>query len=194
VRILRGLRILIPVLLLLAAVAAGAAVLSARPAIDGARSRAETDWTPVDDRLGPHYRLLETAATRVATVVGPERTLARQVTTAIERWRESRGGSLAAEVAAANTVEGLGRRLVASARASERVRANRSAAAAVNAFAADPAFTVSAITPPVETFDRAVDRYERERTGLIRSVAAEVLGSEPIPAFTPVPSTPRSAP
>lgn len=193
-RILRGLRILIPVLLLLAAVAAGAAVLSARPAIDGARSRAETDWTPVDDRLGPHYRLLETAATRVATVVGPERTLARQVTTAIERWRESRGGSLAAEVAAANAVEGLGRRLVASARASQRVRADRPASAAVDTFAADPAFTLAAITPTVETFDRAVDRYERERTGLIRSLAADLLGAEPIPVFTPVPSTPRSAP
>ena len=111
-RILRGLRILIPVLLLLAVVAAGAAVLSARPVIDDARSRAEETWAAVDERLGPHYRLLETAATRVATVIGPERTMADETRAAIAAWRDARGGPLADEVGSANAVEALGRRQI----------------------------------------------------------------------------------
>ena len=63
---LRALRILVPVILLLAVVAAGAAVLSARPQIESARSRAEGAWNDIDTRLGPHYRLLGTAAARRA--------------------------------------------------------------------------------------------------------------------------------
>jgi len=189
VRILRGLRILIPVLLLLAAVAAVAVVLSARPVIDDARSRAEEAWSAVDGRLGPHYRLLGTAATRVSTVIGPERTLAREVSAGIAAWQDARGGPLRDEVAAANRVEALGRRLVAAAGTSPRVKADRSAASAVAAFATDPAFTAAAIAAPVTAFDRAVDTYERERTGTVRSLAATVIGAEAIPAFTPVPSS-----
>ncbi|MFM8236608.1 MAG: hypothetical protein ACKOBG_02465 [Actinomycetota bacterium] len=192
-RVLRGLRILIPMLLLLAAVAAVAVVLSARPVIEDARRDAEREWSAVDDRLGPHYRLLATAANRVGTLIGPERTLARQTTAAIAAWRAARGGPLADEVAAANAVEAIGRRLVTAGAASNRVRADRRAADAVSAYATDPAFSAATITPPVTGFDRAVDRYERERTGTVRALAAAALGAEPIPAFTPVPSTPPSA-
>lgn len=192
-RILRGLRILIPVLLLLAVVAAGAVVLSARPVIADARSRAEERWSAVDARLGPHYRLLGTAAARVGEIIGPERTLARQVTAGIAAWKDARGGPLADEVAAANAVEALGRRLVAAAN-SGAVRRDRAAAGAVTAYATDPSFTASAIAGPVDAFGRAVGRYEQERTGAVRSLAANVLRAEPIPTFTPVPSVSPETP
>ena len=183
------LRILVPVILLLAVVAAGAAVLSARPQIDNARSRAETAWNDIDARIGPHYRLLGTAAARMAGIIGPERALATETRTAIARWRAARGGPLAREVAAANAVEAVGRRLVLAADTSEQVKANRSVAVAIDAYAADPTFTATALADPVGRFERAVDRYERARTGPVQSLAAQALRARPIPAFTPVPST-----
>ena len=59
----------------------------------------------------------------------------------------------------------------------------------MDAYAADPTFTATALADPVGRFERAVDRYERARTGPVQSLAAQALRARPIPAFTPVPST-----
>jgi len=115
----------------------------------------------------------------VRSVPGPLHQLAGQVAAACGDWPnlESRGASVSSEVAAANGLESLGRRLVVAARAAPRLVGNTAALALVNAFAA--------LKPPksATAFDAAVDRFERERIRPARSVAARILGYTSIPAY-----------
>ncbi|MDP9332196.1 MAG: hypothetical protein M3Q30_02620, partial [Actinomycetota bacterium] len=96
----------------------------------------------------------------------------------LARWHDVRAHSaLATQVAAANDVEGLARRLVATAAASPRLRNNATVLSALAQFLADPSH------PEALGFNQKVASYEHERRGPVRSVVASVLGDGAIPVL-----------
>jgi hypothetical protein len=112
----------------------------------------------------------------VASVPGPVKQIAAQVTAAYGIWREH-GGSVSSQVANANNLESLGRRLVVVSRAAPRLQGQTAAMNAVNTFAA--------LKPPTEStaFDDAVAHFEDERHRPARTLAARILGYGEIPTY-----------
>jgi hypothetical protein len=177
----RVLRVLLPLVIVLVVVAGVVAVLSARPDQQDAKRTVERAWSPLSNDLKQRYFLLNAADQKVLDLSGPVRELADDVRTALDRWQAAASRkSVEAQVRAANALEAVGRRLVAAARVSNRVKADATAKNAVDQFASD---TVS--TARVNAFNDAVRKYARERRGPVRSVVASFLGNHDIPAFEP---------
>ena len=188
-RVFRVLRVLLPIAIVLAVVAGVAAVLSARPDLQRAERDVDHAWTPVAQGLAPHYHFLSTADDKLVTIPGPSRDIANEVRAALAQWNSvSAGGSVTAQVRAANTLEALGRRLVAAARASKRAQADASTHNAVEEYAADPLYASGNVAAAVTTFNKAVMDYEQQRTGPVRGVVATLMGDREIPAFTRIPT------
>jgi hypothetical protein len=172
--------LLLPFLLVAALVFGVVSVLSARPELRKAERAVADAWTPLQGQLTTRYRLLDETGTTLAQLGGPVRELAGSVDVALTRWNSvTSGGTVATQVRAANEVEALGRRLVAAARASERVKANAEASEALNRYAGDRSFGAAG------DFNAAVREYEEERQGPVRSLVAAFLGTDDIPAFQP---------
>jgi hypothetical protein len=177
VHVLRILRVLLPITVVLALVAGAAAVLSARPDLDQAKRRVDRRWEPVAAKLGPHFVRLAAAGEELRGLSGPVRELGDDVQVALRRWQDAVDGhDVDEQVRTANELEALGRRVVAAAATSKRVRASAEARAAVQAYATDPAYTAASIATDVDAFNEAVIRYERERHGPVRGPVASLLG------------------
>jgi len=184
-RVFRVLRVLLPIAIVLALVAGAAALLSARPDLQHAQRDVDHAWTSVAEGLAPHYRLLTTADQKLATIPGPARNVANEVKPAIDRWNAvSANGSVAAQVHAANTLEAMGRRLVAAGRASARAQADSSVRTAVEQYATDPGYAAASVTAAVTAFNKAVLDYEQQRNGPVRGLVATLMGDDQVPAFT----------
>jgi hypothetical protein len=176
--VLRVGRVLLPVLIVAAVVAAGSSVLSARPDLDKAKHNVDTSWSSLSGQLNHRYVLLAAVDDTLRPVVGPIRSLVGDVDAALVRWRDARQHTdVAAQVAAANDVEAFARRLVATEAASPRVRGNAAVLAALGQFLSDPARRAAA------GFNQNVTSYERERRGPVRAVVASVLGDGAIPVL-----------
>jgi hypothetical protein len=180
----RVLRVLLPLVIVVVAVAGVVAVLSARPDQQDAKRNVERAWAPLSNDLAARYLLLTAADQKVLDLSGPVRELADDVRTALDRWQAAASRkSVEAQVRAANALEAVGRRLVAAARASNRVKADAATKSAVDAFAGD---TMSG--DRVKVFNDAVRKYARERRGPVRGAVASLLGNHDIPAFEPAPA------
>jgi hypothetical protein len=177
--LLRALRVLLPLALIVVVVAGITSVLSARPDLQHARRGVDSAWAPLSNELDQRYFVLTAADQKIESISGPVREIATQLDAALGAWRSTHGRGVAAEVRAANAVEALGRRLVAAALASNRVKQDQGAVNAINAFAQRSSIE------NVSQFNAAVERYERERRGPLRSVVAAVFGENDIPAFAP---------
>ena len=177
---LRLLRIFIPLLVIAAIVAGVVVVLTSRSELQDARRQVDAKWRPLRSALDARYGTLTTADNSVRSIPGPLHQIVTQIDTAEARWRdlESNGGSVSAEVSAANNLEALGRRLVLAARAAPRLKGNTAALAALAAYAgaAPPA-------APSVAFEAAVNHYERERTRPAKRFAAGILGYESVPIY-----------
>ena len=104
--VLRVGRVLLPVLIVAAVVAAGSSVLSARPDLQKAKRNVDTSWSSLSGQLDHRYVLLAAVDDTLRPVVGPIRTLVGDVDTALVRWHDARQHTdVAAQVAAANDVE-----------------------------------------------------------------------------------------
>jgi len=178
-RFLRFMRIFIPLLVIAAIVAGVVVVLTSRSELQSARGRVDATWRPLRTALDARYQTLATANDAVRKTPGP----LHQIVVAIDRanrdWGdlEANGGSVAAQVTAANRLEALGRRLVVAARAAPRL-AGKPALATVGAFAT--------LAPPKSAaahFAAAVSHYERERDRPARRLAAGILGYKAVPAY-----------
>ena len=114
---LRLLRIFIPLLLIAAIVAGAALVLSSRSDLRTARQDVDNAWKPLRSALDTRYGTLATADNAVRATPGPLHQLVTDIDNADANWRtlESTGGSVAAQVSAANELEALGRQLVLTA-------------------------------------------------------------------------------
>ena len=179
----RVLRVLLPLVIVVLVVAGVVAVLSTRPDQQDAKRNVERAWAPLSNDLTKHYLLLAAADQKVLDLSGPVRELAADVRTALDRWQAASRKSVEAQVRAANALEAVGRRLVAAARVSNRVKADAETKKAVDAFAGD---TLSG--DRVKAFNDAVRKYARERRGPVRGAVASLLGNHDIPAFEPAPA------
>src|SRR6476469_4202320 len=113
-RFLRLLRIFIPLLVIAAIVAGVIVVLTSRSELQSARRQVNLTWSPLRTELDARYKVLEVANAAVLDVPGPLHLIVAQVATAAKDWHDllTNGGSVGAQVTAANKLEALGRRLV----------------------------------------------------------------------------------
>ncbi len=176
--VLRVVRVLLLVLVAVVIVSAASSVLSARPDLQKAKRNVDTSWSALSGPLSQRYLLLADADQKLQPIPGPIRGLVGDVGAALTSWRDVREhGAVAAQVKAANNVEGLARRLVATAAVSPRVKNDPEAQQALVKFIGD-----GSRAGAVE-FNKSVQTYERERRGPVRAVVATVLGDGSIPAL-----------
>jgi hypothetical protein len=176
--VLRVVRVLLPVLIVAALVFAGSSVLSARPDLQKAKSDVDDSWSSLAGKLDQRYKLLATVDDKLRPIPGPIHALVGDTDTALARWRDARiHGGVAAQVNAANELEGLARRVVATAAASPRVSQNTAALPAIAAFLSDSSRKTAT------GFNTDVASYEHERRGPVRALVASVLGDGEIPVL-----------
>jgi len=176
--VLRVVRVLLAVVVVAAVVAAASSVLSARPDLQKAKRSVDSTWSTLAGRLDNRYVLLAAVDDKVRPVPGPIHALIGDVDAALARWHDVRIHSgVAAQVAAANDLEALSRRLVATAAASPRVHGNATVLPALGAFLADKSRAAA------DDFNHDVVSYEHERRGPVRTVVASFLGDGAIPVL-----------
>jgi hypothetical protein len=190
--VLRVVRVLLVVLVVAAVVGAGSSVLSARPDLDSAKRNVDTAWATLAPALNTRYVQLALVNQRLQAVPGPVHTLVGDTDTAIAHWRDVRQhGGVASQVAAANDVEAIARRLLATQAASPRVNGNATLLSDVGKY------LDLSTHPAAVDFNQTVDSYEHERRGPVRAVVASVLGDGSIPTLddtvTPAAQGPASS-
>jgi hypothetical protein len=187
--VLRVVCVLLAVAIVAAVVGAASSVLSARPDLQKAKRSVDTSWSTLSPRLDQRYTLLATVDLALQPVPGPVHSLVGAVDTEIAHWKDARAHSgIAAQVNAANALEALARRLVATASVSPRVRTDAAALQAMNRFLGDGGRADAA-----NVFNATVTSYEHERSGPVRAIVASLLGDGSIPALDTTPTSDSSA-
>jgi hypothetical protein len=177
--VLRVVRVLLAVLIVAAIVGAGSSVLSARPDLEKAKRNVDSSWSALSSRLDNRYELLKKVDDGLGPIPGPVHALVGDTNDALAHWRDARAhSSVAAQVDAANNLEAVARRLVATASVSPRVRKNAAALTALSDFLKD-----SARADVGTGFNHDVASYEQERRGPVRTLIASVLGDGSIPVL-----------
>ncbi|MFZ4515609.1 MAG: hypothetical protein ACOYN3_04790 [Acidimicrobiia bacterium] len=131
-------------------------------------------WSALRAPLDARYSSLRNAA-NVVDRVGNTRTVTGDITSAYQTWqraRQLRKPDL--EVAAANTLEGLGRRLGANVATSAKLRDNPDVNAALATYAQS-----LPLDPLVEAYDSAAARYAKNRVHARARLAAALFGFDP---------------
>jgi hypothetical protein len=176
--VLRVVRVLLAVVVVAAVVAAASSVLSARPDLQKAKRNVDSTWSALAGRLDGRYVLLVAVDDKIRPIPGPIHTLVADVDAALARWRDLRTrAGVAAQVAAANDVEALSRRLIATAAASPRVHDSATVLPALRKFLDDQSRAAA------DDFNHDVVSYEHERRGPVRTVVASFLGDGAIPVL-----------
>ncbi len=165
------------VALALVAVAAGigALALTSRSGLDEARDAVDSAWRTARPQLVERYSALAAANDAVRDEGGGARSVVGELDTALARWDDTArtGGGVAEQIAIANGLEGLGRRLHATVESSPRFATD----AIELTLAAFDATTIDA----AEDLNHAVDAYTDERGGTLRRIVADALGHDPVP-------------
>jgi hypothetical protein len=176
---MRVLRRVLPLAVILFVVAAIAMVLSTRPALHDKRADVDARWDALAGPLDTRYDQLAAAADAVRNAPGSIGDLVGQIDDAKRTWdrQRERGSGVESQVKAANTLEGLGRRLVTTVRASARLNGDPAVKSAVDTFAN------AAAPEPLPRFDAAVRAYEDKRGGPLRRTVAAILGYDSIPSL-----------
>jgi hypothetical protein len=177
--VLRVVRVLLAVLIVAAVVGAGSSVLSARPDLQKAKRNVDTSWSALAPGLEGRYNLLQNLDEGLRPISGPVHVLVADTDSALTHWHDTRAHSgVAAQVDAANNVEAIARRLVATASVSPRVQKNAAALTALRAFLDDKTRAAGGAG-----FNQNVTSYEKERRGPVRTLIASVLGDGSIPVL-----------
>jgi hypothetical protein len=154
-------------------VGGAALALTSRNALDDRLARIEADWREVRPTLEIRYEALATANDAVRSGGGSARAVVGELDAALAEWdRTIRASDLRAQLRAANQLEGLGRRLVATAADSPRLASD----ASTLALAAYSERTIS--TKPLNS---DISAYADERGGAIRSAVADLLDHPELP-------------
>jgi hypothetical protein len=160
-----------------------ALVVVEQPKLDDARGEVDTAWTPLraPDQLVARYQTLDGALSAFDAAGGKGREVSNDLHAALDEWSRSlRDDDAAAQAEAANRVEAQGRRLVANALASFRLKTNAAVTDSLAKFAATkPAAAL------VVAYNRAVSAYEDQRTDALAQPVARVLGFSARPVFEP---------
>ena len=176
--VLRWLRIFVPLLLVAVLVAGTVLVLTSRSDLQKSRERVDDAWTNLEHDLEARYDALHRANAAVNDTPGPLTQIAKDVTSAYQHWTDLQNHprGVADEVAAANTLEATGRRLVRAARKAPRLAGNEQALAAVDGFAA-----LRLPERKTADFNEQVARFEDLRGRPSYTLAARLLGYDEIP-------------
>ena len=176
--LVHAIRFLFPVLIVAAVVGLVVSVVSACPDLQKAKRQVDASWTDLTPHLDARYALLATADAKLHTTSGPVHQLIANVDAALVQWRQVSGhASVREQVDAANALEALSRRLLATANVSPRVAADTAARTALSAFSGDQTLSTA------NGFNTTVATYERDRRGPIRHFVANMLGADDIPAL-----------
>ena len=163
-------------LVVLAIVAGATLALSSRPRLNTDRHAVERSWLAVRVGLGARYKLVDTLARDINAAGGPPNPIIEQVHRAFADWTALKSDApVAAAITAANTLEGLARRLEATVNGSPILKADKTVTAALRAVTAAP------IPPQITPLDEAVARYEKDRGGPLRRLVAGPMGFDAIP-------------
>lgn len=142
------------------------------------RQALDSRWTTLRAPLDARYSALRDAAT-VVDRVGSDRSVTGDISSTYRSWQLARQRKNPdVEVATANTLEGLGRRLEANVAASAKLRDNADVTSALAAYTQQ--------TPPeplTDAYDSAADRYAQHRTHIRARLAAALFGYDARPAL-----------
>jgi hypothetical protein len=160
----------------LAIVAGATLALSSRPRLETDRSAVERRWRAVEAGLDARYGLVDALARAIADANGPPNNIVDDADTAYAHWKAVRTGSdVATAIGAANTLEGLARRLDATVSGSPLLKADKAVTAAQHAV------SVLVIPTGVSELNDAVSKYEKDRGGPLRRMVAGPMGYDAIP-------------
>jgi hypothetical protein len=153
----------------------GALALTSRAGLDDARDEVEDAWAKAEPQLGARYDALSAANDAVRDEGGGARSIVGELDTALARWHDATrtNANVASQIALANDLEGLGRRL--------RATVDGSARFDTDAIALTLAAFDASVIEAAATLNRAVDAYSDERGGTLRRLVASALGHEAIP-------------
>lgn len=169
-------RRLLGALVVLAIVAGATLALESRPRLKTDRTDVERNWQIVQPRLDARYRLVNALARSIDATGGPANPIVGEVGTAFANWNALTPTSpVARSITAANTLEGLARRLAATVTGSPLLAADTTVTAALHRVTAFPIPT--GVTP----LDDAISKYEKDRGGPVRRLVAGPLGFSAIP-------------
>ena len=170
-------RRLLGAFVVLAIVAGATLALSSRPRLETDRRAVERDWSAVRPGLDARYRLVHALAGAIDAANGPKNPIVAEVDAAYARWQAvSSSKPVAHAISAANTLEGLARRLDVTVTDSLLLKADKSVTNAQHAV------TVAEIpSAGVSALNDAVSKYEKGRGGPVRRLVAGPLGFEAIP-------------
>src|SRR5262245_49512946 len=156
---MRALRFLIPLLIVGALVVLTTSFLSARPSLQSAERNVNATWQPLANQLGRRYLLLAAVDAKLHGVQGPTAQVVAQLDGALDSWSQAqKHGDVRRQVADANMLESLGRRIATL----PRVQNMADARLAVTKYVSDRSYDGSA------AFNDAVERYHRDLQGPIR--------------------------
>lgn len=172
-RRLRWIVVLVAVLLVVAVVAA---LLLVRPGLEDARDRVDRGWTPLRPALITRYDALDGVAAALAEAGAGDRAVTKDLERELARWqryavRGPKHTDPATEVAIANSLEELARRVLANLIASQRLRDSEPLQTALQSY--DQAIVPE---PEVRAYNRAVRAYEDDRAGFVERIVAGALG------------------
>jgi len=174
-RVWRVLRVLLPVFVVAVLLAGVVAVLAARPDIESAKDDVEAQWAVLVPKLTTRYEALAQADEPFKAIPGSVRTVATDVDTALQRWRQLEdGAAIDTQVRAANDVEVASRRLLAVVALSPRVDGPARQTLATYFDGAQP---------DAKAFNASVANYQAERRGPVRQVVANMVGGGDIPGL-----------
>ena len=149
-----------------------------RPKLDDDQAAVDARWNDLRPALRDRYTKLNDALTAFAAAGGGDRSVTADLGAALSDWDKAIAAKdPAAEVAAANQLEGQATRL--------RVNAGSPRFAGIPALgAAIGGFTGSVIpADQVKAYNRAVNRYQTERRSTLGAPVARVLGFDERPVL-----------
>jgi hypothetical protein len=168
-------RRLLGAFVVLAIVAGATLALSSRPKLSTDRGAVERDWNAVRPGLDTRYQRANTLARDIDAAGGPANPLVTEVNDAYSTWRAQATAPVGDAIAAANTLEGLSRRLAITVTRSALLQTDPTVSAALNAM--NGAHVSTAVTP----LEDAIAKYEKDRGGALRRLVAGPLGFHAIP-------------
>src|SRR5919106_1228510 len=177
----RARRIALLLIALAVVIGAVALVVTSRGRLSDDRDRANDRWTALRAPLAERYAQLDRVLAELQAADAGELDATRDLAGELERWQRLQEASeddvdTEAEVATANSLEGIAARVARRVGGSPRLSGSEALTAALAAFASAPP-----PAPAVSAYNDAAEAYQSTREELSYSLAAEVFGYEPLP-------------
>jgi hypothetical protein len=155
------------------AIGLGAVAITSRSDLDDGEAAVEAAWADLVPDLDARYDALQVTNDAVRDEGGGARAIVGEIDAALTDWDNARrtNRSVDAQISAANTLEGLARRLEATIAASPRFGVEP-------VLAAYATFAQHAVDG--EVLNERVDSYADDRRGILHNVVATALGHDKV--------------